>query len=128
MALPRYLLANFGSIPATSEPYGALHPELNCVNLERSKKRGNFKGRRWGALERRQRLFDRTIPHACERYGIARGANRASERANQLSDDASQVACQRPCIASRADHDGEQAAAPAGLPQPARPGSVSPDC
>jgi len=27
-----------------------------------------------------------------------------------------------------ADYDGEQAAAPAGLSQPARPGSVSPDC
>ena len=27
----------------TGKSYGALHPELNCVNLKRSKKRGNFR-------------------------------------------------------------------------------------
>src|SRR5215472_11485027 len=108
MALPTYLVAHIWSNPATSESYGALHPALNCVSLERSKKRGDFKGRRWGEHERRERLVERTMPHACERYGIARGADSTSERTNQLTDDASQVARQRPCIAPGADHDGEQ--------------------
>jgi hypothetical protein len=118
-------LGQWSPVPCVAGP---LHSDSTCATLERSKKRGNFKGRRWGALERRQRHVDRTIPHACERYGIARGANRTSKRANQLSDDASQVARQRPCIAPGADHDGEQKAAFAGLSQPTRPGSVSPDC
>src|SRR6267378_2498192 len=37
---------------------GALHFQHSCVSLEESKKRGNFKGRRWGALERRQSYVD----------------------------------------------------------------------
>src|SRR6516225_6905314 len=114
--------------PTFRMPSSALHLLQSCDSLEVSKKRGKFKGRRWGALERRQSNVDRTIPGTCQGYGVARGADRTAERANQLFDDASQVARQGPCIAPGADHDGQQAAAFAGLSQPPRPGSVSPDC
>src|SRR5215470_9272269 len=99
----------------------ALHVLQSCDSLEVSKKRGKFKGRRWGALERRQSNVDRTIPGTCQGHGVARGANRTAERANQLFDDASQVARQGPRIAPGPDHDGQQAASVARLSQPAGP-------
>jgi hypothetical protein len=47
--------AGFATLPIVSNP---LHFQHSCVSLEESKKRGNFKGRRWGALERRQSYVD----------------------------------------------------------------------
>src|SRR5713226_10136788 len=85
----------------------SLHFQVSCVSLNESKRRGKFRGRRRGALERSQIGVDRTIPGPCERYGLTRSANRPSERADQLPDDASQVPCKGPRIAPRIDYDGQ---------------------
>ncbi len=62
------------------------------------------------------------------RIPVRRKCKLPTERAYQLPDFASEVAHEGPCVAARLDHDGQQAPAIAGLPQPSRPGSVSRDC
>src|ERR1700693_3539785 len=90
-------------------------------SLLRSKRRRNqskkWVGRR-GRLDGSQVNVDRAVSGACEGYGLAGSANCFIERANQLSDIASEGAPQGPCIATRADHDGQQAAPSFGLSQP----------
>src|SRR5271156_1666027 len=85
---------------------------LALVSRREKKKSGK---RRRRALERNEISVDRTIPGPCERHGLAGSANCAFERADQLSDIASQVPREGPCLTARLDHDGEQAAAFAGL-------------
>src|SRR6266404_4929232 len=122
------MLARPVAPPTTVQIVFALQVCKYCVSLNGSKRRGKFRGRRRGALERSQGSVDRTVPSSYQGYGLTRSADRASERADQLPDDAPQVPRKRPRIPPRVDHDGKQTSAFAGLSEPPRPGSVPRDC
>src|SRR5271156_892163 len=73
---------------------------LALVSRREKKKIGK---RRRRALERNEISVDRTIPGPCEGYGLAGSADCAFERADQLSDVASQVPREGPCLTARSE-------------------------
>src|ERR1700722_10436662 len=91
------------------------------VSLLGSKRRQN-ESKKWvwrrGRFERSEVNVDRAVSGARKGHRLAGSANCIIERANQLPDDASEDAPQGPCIATRADHDGQQAPPSFGLSQP----------
>src|SRR5437899_12674166 len=112
--IPRKKPRNFRETPSTTLYRKALHKKKSCATLNRSKIRGQIQGTTERELERTESRVDRTVPDSCEGYRLAGSADRASEREDQLLDDASQVSRQTPCVTARVDQDGQHAPAAAG--------------